>query len=401
MKWAYYQNQLKWHYRKNAFDLQGLLFRKYPDFILKSRIESLKNNLPVFVLHGVSFQSFEAQLAYLKKNNYTTLDADTLVKILNGEIPKPDRAVVLTFDDGWGSLWTTAFPLLQKYGMKAISFLLPGLIQEKGKSLNLFDVWNHKTSADSISDRDHSEIPLCTWEEIQAMHESGVIDFQSHGMYHPLIAVSSQVIDFMRPGFPAYPFANIFVPVQNTKKGDDYSRDVPLGTPIYASEPRYYKRPRYIEDINLSKLCVQFVEEQGGPEFFKNKNWQHRLNKHLEISQKRMKCSVHVETKDEQVQVMASLLRESKEIIENKLSNKTVRHFCYPWFLGSNAAVSALKKSGYTSGFWGFLPGNRENSPGSDPMKISRIEDRYIFRLPGEDRLSIRQIMMSHLKHQL
>ena len=40
--------------------------------------------------------------------------------------PAPERAVVLTFDDGRGSLWSVGAPLLERRGMRGIVFLVPG-----------------------------------------------------------------------------------------------------------------------------------------------------------------------------------------------------------------------------------------------------------------------------------
>ena len=50
--------------------------------------------------------SFERRLAHLKDNRYETLSADEYLAVLEGAAYPPERAVLLTFDDGRGSLWS-------------------------------------------------------------------------------------------------------------------------------------------------------------------------------------------------------------------------------------------------------------------------------------------------------
>ena len=66
-------------------------------------------------------KDFEKQLAYLKTNGYQTI---TFVDL--AENPKMDltKKVILTFDDGYEDNYTLLFPLLKKYGFKAVIYLV-------------------------------------------------------------------------------------------------------------------------------------------------------------------------------------------------------------------------------------------------------------------------------------
>jgi peptidoglycan/xylan/chitin deacetylase (PgdA/CDA1 family) len=82
----------------------------------------------VFVFHDAEPESLSRRLAHLADNGYVTLSADEYVAVIRGRREAPERAVVLTFDDGRRSIGSVAAPLLDRHGMKAVVFLVPGRI---------------------------------------------------------------------------------------------------------------------------------------------------------------------------------------------------------------------------------------------------------------------------------
>ncbi len=94
---------------------------------------------------------FEKQLREIKARGFETYFAD-----------EPQRTsgrpgVVLTFDDGYADNYTTVFPLLKKYEIKATVFLITDMIGEEG----------HLTA-----------------KQIKEMSESGLVHFGSHTVTH-------------------------------------------------------------------------------------------------------------------------------------------------------------------------------------------------------------------------
>jgi peptidoglycan/xylan/chitin deacetylase (PgdA/CDA1 family) len=71
--------------------------------------------------------AFEAQLRWLREHAIVTLTARELVDALAAG-RRPERAVVLTFDDGYADAATTALPLLRKYGAHATFYVSSGLV---------------------------------------------------------------------------------------------------------------------------------------------------------------------------------------------------------------------------------------------------------------------------------
>ena len=108
-------NKLRWSYRKNVPDLLALLRRHYPDFMFNKNPKSLHNEIPVFTFHSVEPVSFEAKLKFLQQNGYHTLNSEEFRAAIAGERNIPEKSVLLTFDDGTATLWSVAYPLLQKY----------------------------------------------------------------------------------------------------------------------------------------------------------------------------------------------------------------------------------------------------------------------------------------------
>lgn len=77
---------------------------------------------------------FEEQLRYLKNNDYAVVTLDDLYQALKGQSRIPEKSIILTFDDGYRDFYTDAYPLLKKYQMKAINYII---VNHIGRSGNL------------------------------------------------------------------------------------------------------------------------------------------------------------------------------------------------------------------------------------------------------------------------
>jgi peptidoglycan/xylan/chitin deacetylase (PgdA/CDA1 family) len=74
---------------------------------------------------------FEAQMAWLHEQGYRTMRMDAVARcIVSGGCPS--RAVALTFDDGYADAFTTALPVLQRYGFTATFYIISGLVGQPG-----------------------------------------------------------------------------------------------------------------------------------------------------------------------------------------------------------------------------------------------------------------------------
>ncbi len=71
---------------------------------------------------------FASQMDWLARNGYHPVDFDQLRGYLLGSGRLPDRPVVLTFDDGYRDLYTTAYPILRAHHFKAVAYVVSGFV---------------------------------------------------------------------------------------------------------------------------------------------------------------------------------------------------------------------------------------------------------------------------------
>lgn len=117
----------------------------------------------------VSAATFEAQLLYLKDNNWQVIDMPTFLKSITEPAILPERSVLITLDDGYRSNLDVAVPVLQKFNYPAVVFVPTHFIG----GYNAFD-------ADIFYEPKEA---ICSWKELRELEKNG-ISVQSHGVMH-------------------------------------------------------------------------------------------------------------------------------------------------------------------------------------------------------------------------
>lgn len=359
-------------WKKNRSEIIALGTGAMPAFVYG---KSNFSDIPVFCFHSARFPDFEKQLQFLTEQGFNTLTADELLeRRLDPNYKNNGKDIALTFDDGLASVWTVAFPLLEKYQQKIISFVLPGMIVEGQPSKTIADDVDAELKAQLI-DRDFSSSPLCNWSEIQAMHDSGLVDIQSHGTHHQLVAISSKIIDFIHPDFDLHHYGNIHVPRYHSATG--ISREPVLGHPVYEHAPLLSQQQEYLDPVGLRDHCANYVEDQGGQAFFNQGNWREQLSAQVSQYQAANTVSDAYRALDEDIK---SELLEAKKLLERKL-NKDVNHFCFPWFAASTYSAKLAGECGYQSLHLGALPGFAADQQ-SVPHLVTRLQEEFLLALP-------------------
>ena len=87
-----------------------------------------RGHLRVLAYHEVPDpDAFEAQLAYLHRAYQLVSLADVTASLGDGP-PLPERAVLITFDDGHRSVLERGLPVLERYQAPAVLFVIAGLL---------------------------------------------------------------------------------------------------------------------------------------------------------------------------------------------------------------------------------------------------------------------------------
>lgn len=75
-------------------------------------------------IKGMDKSFFRQQIEFMK-NNFNIVTMEQVIDAVRGKYDLPEKALLLTFDDGYVDNYTFAFPILEEYGVQG-SFFIPG-----------------------------------------------------------------------------------------------------------------------------------------------------------------------------------------------------------------------------------------------------------------------------------
>jgi peptidoglycan/xylan/chitin deacetylase (PgdA/CDA1 family) len=130
-----------------------------------------------FIFHPVKTTSdylmpvddFRWQMQYLKDNGFTPISVQQLLDFWDRGTPLPPKPVLLTFDDGFKSVYEKAFPVMKEFHYPGILFLISSFVQTG-------DAWglHHKDNDGRMALND---------AEIREMEKAGLV-VESHTVSH-------------------------------------------------------------------------------------------------------------------------------------------------------------------------------------------------------------------------
>lgn len=164
---------------KPAVEMPKTEVRKIPDGIIQKPVASPSASfkVPILMYHYVEYVQnkndtmrealninpniFEAQVKTLKDAGFTFMTASELADVLDGKSQLPPKPVLITFDDGYWDLYTDVLPILEKYQVKATSYVISGFV---GKS-------NWMSSS-----------------QLEKVIQSGLVEIGAHTVHHIALA---------------------------------------------------------------------------------------------------------------------------------------------------------------------------------------------------------------------
>jgi peptidoglycan/xylan/chitin deacetylase (PgdA/CDA1 family) len=233
--------------------------------------------LPILTFHAIEEQSsvisfppelFRRGMGKLHENGYRTISLLEAVDRLNSKKLFPERSFVITFDDGYQSLYQEAFPVLKRYGFSATVFLTVGAQETMD------------TRLPSLEGRS-----MLTWQEIREM-QRGRIEIGAHTCTHPdmtrlpIEQVRSEIMDSkviledtlgVSISSFAYPYGRYDPRIQEIMKQfficacSDQLGQMSSNSNPYALErvDAYYLRTDRLFDIMLTKMFPIYLHARG------------------------------------------------------------------------------------------------------------------------------------------
>lgn len=128
---------------------------------------------------------FEQQMKYLHGSGYKTLKIEELLSYISGGLILREKAVVVTFDDGWLDNYLYAFPIIKKYDIRANIFIVSDIVDRAShkKTGICAPLPKHRESKLLLQQGEEHRVFL-NWDLIREMERSGTVDFYSHTKTH-------------------------------------------------------------------------------------------------------------------------------------------------------------------------------------------------------------------------
>jgi peptidoglycan/xylan/chitin deacetylase (PgdA/CDA1 family) len=221
--------------------------------------------LPILLYHRIGVsptnnqyylapEKFETQMKLLHDWEYTVIPVELLVKTIQEGADLPPRPVILTFDDGDISVYTTAFPIMQKYGLTGVVYIVGNYMGTEGYmtagQIKELVAAGWEVGSHSRSHRDLTRLA----PEVQRME---IVEARKVLQE----ATGAQVLSF------AYPFG-----IMNNAVGDyvhfaGYVAAMGLGfTPDQGKSNLFWLQRRDVKGDTDIKRFASFLPWQGNPD---------------------------------------------------------------------------------------------------------------------------------------
>jgi len=145
---------------KKLLSLWVILFVQLPAFAAESAVVLMYHRFgeDQFPSTSIRVEQFSAHLQHLKDSGYNVIALANVHAAIRDGSPLPDRAVSITIDDAYRSVYEVAFPMFRDYGFPFTVFVATDAVDE-GLSAYM------------------------TWDQMREMSEAGAT-FANHGAAH-------------------------------------------------------------------------------------------------------------------------------------------------------------------------------------------------------------------------
>jgi biofilm PGA synthesis lipoprotein PgaB len=129
---------------------------------------------------GVSTGNLVEQLSWLKSNGYRFVSLDAVLAARNGTEPLPEKAVLLTFDDGFESFYTRVFPILKAFGAPALLAVTGAWMEDAPGAKVTYESAIAYGPTVAYGDLTVPREFFLSWNQVREMVGSGLVEVASH-----------------------------------------------------------------------------------------------------------------------------------------------------------------------------------------------------------------------------
>jgi poly-beta-1,6-N-acetyl-D-glucosamine N-deacetylase len=116
--------------------------------------------------YAVTPTNFLRQMDWLRNHGYRFVGIDDLLASRAGKKPLPDKAVLVTFDDAYQSVFVHAWPVLKL-------FRIPAVVSVVGS-------WLEATGSVDFDGKPQPRAAMISWDALREMTRSGLVEVGSH-----------------------------------------------------------------------------------------------------------------------------------------------------------------------------------------------------------------------------
>ena len=231
-----------------AQDRYGVL--AYHSVVDESAAENQKHYFP----QTISAQTLIKHFNWLKENGYNVISWQQVIDAENGQGTLPDNAVLLSFDDGYETMYNVVFPLLKAYNYPAVFAPVTGWLDTPA---------NQKIAyADKMLDRS----VFATWAQVKEMEQSGLVEVASH-THNLHNGINANPSGGQLPAVIAPEYKNGKYETEDAYKNrlkSDFTRTVQTLVNHIGKKPRVMVWPYG----QFNDVAVQIARQAGMPHYF-------------------------------------------------------------------------------------------------------------------------------------
>lgn len=128
---------------------------------------------------NVSPSLFERQMKLLVEEDWNVITLGKFVDLINMKKKIFPKTVIITFDDGFKNNYLYAFPILNKYHLRATFFIVAEFVGDDKFYKHL--LWD-SASQEYCKKYPETRLPI-DWKEVKELH-NGAMEIASHGLTH-------------------------------------------------------------------------------------------------------------------------------------------------------------------------------------------------------------------------